>query len=214
MIGNNEIQIVGIVKNFHQLKLRYDLQPVIYILGTPPGYYAVRLNTSINHQETIDYIKVRFDEFLPGNPFLYTYMDEYFNIQYRIEQTFEKVVAIFTLLAVIIASLGLFGLSSLELVQRIKEIGIRKVHGARVVDILTLFSSKILLLISISILVSIPVAVLILNRWLQNFQFHIEIRWSYFIIPVLVMLFVSLVTISFRIVKTANTNPAESLRYE
>ncbi|MCK4346583.1 MAG: FtsX-like permease family protein [Bacteroidales bacterium] len=214
MIGDNEVQIIGIIKNFHQLKLRFRLQPVIYILATPPGYYAVRLNTSLNHQETIDHIKVRFDEFLPGNPFLYTYLDEYFNRQYRIEQTFEKVVGIFTVLAIIIASLGLFGLSSLERIQRIKEIGIRKVHGARVANILTLFSGKTLLLISISIFVAIPVTVLILNSWLQNFQFHIEIEWSYFIFPVLVMLFVSMVTVSSRIVKTANTNPAQSLRYE
>jgi putative ABC transport system permease protein len=214
MIDDYEVQIIGIVKNFHQLKLRYKLHPVIYILGTPPGYYAVRLNTGLNHQQIIDHIKVKFDEFLPGNPFLYTYMDEYFNRQYRIEQTFEKIVAIFTILAIIIASLGLFGLSSLELFQRIKEIGIRKVHGARIFNILTLFSGKTLLLISISIFVAIPVTVLILNSWLRNFQFHIEIRWFYFIFPVLVMLFVSLVTTSSRIVKTANTNPAQSLRYE
>jgi len=214
MIGDNEVQIIGILKNFHQLKLRYDLQPIIYLLGTPPGYYAVRLNSNLNHQETIDFIKLKFDEFLPGNPFLYTYLEDYFNRQYQIEQTFEKVVGTFTILAIIIACLGLFGLSSLELIQRIKEIGIRKVLGARVIDILKLFSGNILFLISVSVIVSIPVTILVMNSWLKNFQFHIDVKWFYFIPPVLIILIISLFTVSFRIVKTANANPAEALRYE
>jgi putative ABC transport system permease protein len=124
------------------------------------------------------------------------------------------VVGIFTLLAIIIACLGLFGLSSLELIQRIKEIGIRKVLGARVSNILALFSVKTLVLVFISIVVSIPVTVVIMNSWLANFHFHVRIHWTYFILPVMAVLFISMITISYRIVKTANTNPAESLRYE
>jgi putative ABC transport system permease protein len=213
-IGEAEVRIIGILKNFHQLKLRYDLQPIVYILGTPPGYYTIRLNNSSNHQEIIDFIKNKFDEFLPGNPFLYTYLEDYFNRQYRIEQTFEKVAGTFTILAIIIACLGLFGLSSLELIQRIREIGIRKVLGARVMDILILFSRNILLLVSISIIISIPVTYVIMNRWLENFHFHIDIRWFYFIPTVLITLIISLVTVSFRIVKTANSNPADALRDE
>ncbi len=213
-IGEAEVQIIGIIKNFHQLKLRYDLQPIVYILGTPPGYYTIRLNSSSNHQEIIDFIKSKFDEFLPGNPFLYTYLEDYFNRQYRIERTFEKVAGTFTILAIIIACLGLFGLSSLELIHRIKEIGIRKVLGARVLDILILFSRNILLLISISIVISIPLTIVIMSNWLQNFQFHIDIKWFYFVPTVLIILIISLLTVSFRIVKTANINPADSLRYE
>ncbi len=213
-IGQAEVKIIGIIKNYHQLKLRYDLQPIVYILGTSPGYYAVRLNSSSNHQEIIDFIKGKFDEFLPGNPFLYTYLEDYFNRQYRIEQIFEKIVGIFTLLAIIIACLGLFGLSSLELIQRIKEVGIRKALGARVIDIFKLFTGKILFLISVSVIASIPVTILIMNSWLKNFQFHIDIKWFYFIPPVLIILIISLLTVSLRIVKSANTNPAESLRYE
>ncbi len=214
MFAENEIQIIGIVKNFHQLKLRYDLQPIIYILGTPPGYYAVRLNSNQNHQEIVDFIKLKFDEFLPGNPFLYTYLEDYFNRQYQIEQIFEKIVGTFTLLAIIIACLGLFGISSLEMIKRIKEVGIRKVLGARVSDIFKLFSGNILFLISVSVIVSIPITILIMNSWLENFRFHIDIKWFYFLPPVLIILIISLFTVSFRIVKTANSNPAEALRYE
>jgi putative ABC transport system permease protein len=151
---------------------------------------------------------------LPGNPFMYTRMDDYFNKQYHIEQTFEKIFEVFTILAIFIACLGLFGLSSFESTQRIKEVGIRKVHGARIFNILTLFSKDFIKLNLISFLIAVPVIYFIMNYWLQNFAYRIGINIMFFIIPTVIILVLSLFTVNLQVFKIASTNPADSLRYE
>ena len=214
VIYETPVQIIGVIKNFHQLKLKYDIQPVCYHLGTPPGYYAIRLSSSDYLQETLSFIKEKFDEMLPGNPFMYTRMDDYFNKQYHIEQTFERIFEVFTILAIFIACLGLFGLSSFESAQRIREVGIRKVHGARVHNILTLFSKDFIKLNLISILIAVPVIYFLMNYWLQNFAYRIGINVMFFIIPAVIILLLSLLTVNLQVFKIASTNPADSLRYE
>ncbi|KPK84342.1 MAG: hypothetical protein AMS27_10160 [Bacteroides sp. SM23_62_1] len=214
MIFDTQLPIIGVIKNFHQLKLKYEIQPVLYHLGTPPGYYAIRLNNTENLQETLSFIKTKFDEMIPGNPFVYTTMVDYFNKQYRIEQTFEKIFKIFTILAIIIAGLGLFGLSTFESAQRINEIGVRKVNGARVYHILMLFSKDFIILNMISIVIASPVIYFLMNRWLRNFAFHIEMDELVFIISAILILAVSLLTVNIQVIKAANINPARTLRYE
>jgi len=214
MVMETPLQVAGVIKDFHQLKLKYEIQPVIYHIGTPPGYYAIRLNHTENLQELLEFIQSTFDEMLPGNPFVYTTMVDYFNKQYRIEQTFERIVGIFTLLAIIIACLGLFGLSVFESAQRTNEIGIRKVNGARVRHILVLFSKDYLILNLIAVVLSIPVIYILMNKWLQNFAFHIHINALFFIVPAVLIILLSLLTINGQVVRVANINPARSLRYE
>lgn len=214
LIYETRLPIIGVIEDVHQLKLKYEIQPALYHIGTPPGYYAIRLNNTENLQETLSFIKTKFDEMLPGNPFVYTTLVDYFNKQYRIELTFGKIFGIFTLLAIIIACLGLFGLSIFESTQRTKEIGIRKVNGARVNHILMLFSKDYIILNILSILIASPVIYFLMNKWLQNFAFHIEIDALFIVLPALVIILISLLTINGQVVRTANINPARSLRYE
>ncbi len=214
MVMETPLQVVGVIENFHQLKLKYEIQPVIYHIGIPPGFYAIRLNHTENLQELLEFVQTKFDEMLPGNPFVYTSMVDYFNKQYRIEQTFERIFGIFTLLAVIIACLGLFGLSIFETAQRTNEISVRKVNGARVWHIVVLFSKDYLILNLVAVLVSCPVIWFLMNKWLQNFAFHIEINALFFILPAVLIILLSLLTINGQVVWVANINPARSLRYE
>ncbi|MFC2096331.1 ABC transporter permease [Bacteroidota bacterium] len=207
-------QVVGVVSNFNQLKLNQEIKPVVFHRGIPPGYYAIKLVSMENLQETLNFIKMNFDEYLPGNPFDYTLFSDYFNRQYKIENTFNTIILFFTVLAIIIACLGLFGLSSFEMIQRTKEIGVRKVMGATVNNILFLYALRFLKLIFLSILFALPLTYMIMNRWLENYAFRIELNIWYAIIPVLSILIISFFTISFQIIKTGNANPANSLRYE
>lgn len=214
MVYDRPLPVIGVIEDVHQLKLKYEIQPVLYHLGTPPGYYAIRLSSTENLQETLSFIKAKFDEMLPGNPFVYTTLTDYFNKQYRIEMIFERIFGIFTLLAIIIACLGLFGLSIFESAQRTKEIGIRKVNGARVHDILILFSRDYIIMNMISIVLAGPVIYILMNRWLRNFAFHIGMNALFLAIPAVLIILISLVTINWQVARTANINPAGSLRYE
>jgi len=214
MVFETPLQVIGIIEDFHQLKLKYEIQPVVYHIGIPPGFYAIRLSHTENLQELLEFVQAKFDEMLPGNPFVYTTMADYFNKQYRIEQTFERIFGIFTLLAIIIACLGLFGLSIFESAQRTNEIGIRKVTGARVRHIVVLFSKYYLILNLVAVLISSPVIWFLMNKWLQNFAFHIEMNALFFILPAVLIILLSLLTINGQVIRMANINPARSLRYE
>ena len=146
--------------------------------------------------------------------YIQAYIEDYYNTQYKLEYTFDTLFKIFTILAIVIACLGLFGLTSFELIQRTKEIGIRKVLGAKVLSIFMLYSKNLVSLITISIIIAIPFTYFIMNRWLQNYVYHIELKWWLFIPPVIATLIIAIITVSYKVLKTANANPANSLRYE
>ena len=178
-------------------------------------YYSVKLITD-NMTETLSKIKTVWNNIFPESPFDYFFLDEYFNNQYEAEQKFGKVFGIFTLLAIFIGCLGLFGLILFTTEQRTKEIGIRKVLGASVSNITFLLSNEFTKCIIISNIISIPLAWYAMGKLLHEFAFRINLNsyFWFFGTAGIVTLFIAWGTISFQTIKAAQKNPVESLKYE
>ena len=156
----------------------------------------------------------QWKKLFPGNPLISFFLDEHYNQQYQADQQFGRVFGIFSTLAIFIACLGLFGLSSLTAIQRTKEIGVRKVMGASVSSILTLISKDYIILMMMAIALSVPLSWWIMFSWLQDFAYRINLTWWIFALPSVVVVMIALLTVSIHTLKAARTNPVNSLRYE
>jgi putative ABC transport system permease protein len=159
-------------------------------------------------------VKAIWNARFPESPFQYFFLDDYFDQQYRSDRLFSTVLWLFTIIAIIIASLGLFGLSLYMVTKRSKEISIRKVLGATILQITTLITSDYLKLILYAGIVAIPVAWYLLNNWLNDYAFHITIGWWFFLLPLMVMMLIAVITILYQSVKAALSNPVKNLRTE
>lgn len=206
--------IVGVVDNFHQQSLRDAYEPIIFrCIPDVRGYVSVKISTT-NLPKTITDLKKTWSAFFPGDQFDYFFLDQYFNEQYQTDQRFGQVFGVFTGIAIFVACLGLFGLVSYTIVQRTKEIGIRKVLGATVNSILTLLYKDFAALVVISFVVSAPIAWYAINQWLQTYAFRVDIGPLLFIIPFLIVMVIAFATVSYLSVKAALTNPVKSLKTE
>ncbi|MEX1241518.1 MAG: ABC transporter permease [Cyclobacteriaceae bacterium] len=207
-------RIVGVLKDYHQESLKKAYEPIVFRYnGTPGGYYSIRFNTA-NVKESMAKFEGHWKELFPGNPLIHFFLDDHYDQQYQADQQFGKVFGIFSMLAIFIACLGLFGLSSLTAIQRTKEIGVRKVMGATVQGILTLMSRDYLVLLFVSIAVSVPIAWWVMSGWLEEFAYRITLSWWTFAVPSLTVVLIALITVSVHTLRAARTNPATSLRYE
>lgn len=153
-------------------------------------------------------------ELFPGNPFNYFFLDEAYNKQYKADEQFGQVFGVFSGLAIFIACLGLFGLSSLTAIQRTKEIGVRKVMGASSGSLLLLMSKDYVVLLTLSIALATPAAWWIMNNWLQSFASRIPLSWFIFTIPSLLVVLVALATVGLHTLRAAQADPVKALRYE
>ncbi len=205
--------IIGIVKNFNFNSLREEVTPLALFLHEQNNSIAFRINTK-NIPGLISQIESKWRTMAPSQPFSYSFMDEDFNKIYQSEQQIGKIFISFALFAILIACLGLFGLVTYAAEQRVKEIGIRKVLGANVTNIVSMLSKDFLKLIIISAFIAFPVAWWAMNKWLQNFAYRINIGWWVFVIAGLLAVFIALITVSFQAVKAAIANPIKSLRTE
>jgi len=209
-----DYEIIGVLNSFHQVSLRDNLAPMYFILQPRAlSYYAINFSGE-NTADVIEDIKASWEHYFPESPFNYFFLDEHFNRQYQYEQKFSGLLSLFTGLAIVIACLGLFGLTAYSIVQRTKEIGIRKVLGATVSNVIGLFTNDFVMLILIANVVAIPVAYIGVARWLEGYAFRIDLHWWMFVIPALIVLVVALVTVSLQTVKVALRNPVDSLKYE
>lgn len=207
-------RIVGVVRDYAQESLKKSYEPLVFrYSSTPGGFYSIKLNTQTVNESMVR-VETLWKEFFPGNPFSFFFLDEHYNQQYQADQQFGKVFGLFSGLAIFIACLGLFGLSSLTAIQRTKEIGIRKVLGASVPGILRLVSRDYLALMAVAVVLAVPVAWWVMHGWLQGFASKIVLTWWIFALPSLVVILVAFATISAQIIKAAMVNPAQSLRYE
>jgi putative ABC transport system permease protein len=207
-------RIVGVLKNYHQESLKKASEPLIFRYNkSPNGFYSIKFNTSDVHASLVTF-EEQWKAVFPGNPFIHFFLDEHYNQQYQADQQFGKVFGIFSGLAIVIACLGLFGLSSLTATQRTKEIGIRKVLGASVPGILGLIGKDYIYLMIIAIVLSVPPAGWAMTEWLQNFENRIALSWYIFALPGLIVILIALGTVSIHTLKVARVNPARSLRYE
>ena len=212
--GRDTLAIVGVVSNYHHQGLRKAIDPMILLLRpNTRNYYSVKLRTS-DVQEAIGTIQKVWTRYFPADPMNHFFLDETFNEQYKSDMLFGKVFGVFASLAILIACFGLLGLSAYNVLQRAKEIGIRKVLGASVQNILLLLSRDFLKLILIALVLAVPVGWFIMHEWLQDFAYRINISWWVFAIAGLVSLGIALMVIGLQAFRTAMENPVKSLRTE
>jgi putative ABC transport system permease protein len=216
-MGEVNAEVVGVLKNYHQRSLKEDYDPILYFYPSPShsdaSYFSINVKTD-HLQRNLSSIEDSYKSIFSDNPFEYFFLNEYFDKQYQSEQRFGKVFGLFTILAIIVACLGLLGLSSFVIKLRTKEIGIRKVLGASVYSLLALFSKDFIKLVLLASVIVIPFIYFIGNMWLQNYAFHIHLNWIFFVVPPLLLMTISLITISLQSVKAALANPIKSLKTE
>ncbi|HLY72425.1 MAG TPA: FtsX-like permease family protein, partial [Puia sp.] len=212
--GDHKWDVIGVTADYHQKSLRYAIDGMLFLPAYSNGSrISARVETK-NIAATVAAIKKTYDKFFPGNLFEYYFLDERFNEQYKNDELFGKVFGIFAGFAIFIACLGLLGLSLFATTQRTKEIGVRKVLGASVTNIVFLLSKDFIRLIFISFVIASPLAWFVMNNWLQNFAYRINISWWIFALAGILAVMVAFVTISFLAIKAAVTNPVKSLRSE
>jgi putative ABC transport system permease protein len=165
-------------------------------------------------QQVLAQTKLVWNKRFPASPFTFFFLDEHFNEQYKNDQLFSTILWLFTVLAIIIASLGLFGLSLYTVAKRIKEISLRKVLGATVLQITALITKDYIKLVVYAGLIAIPAAYFLLQNWLSDYAFHVAIGFWFFLLPFLLILMIALITVLYQSVKAALTNPVKNLRTE
>jgi putative ABC transport system permease protein len=213
-VRGQEKTVVGVVKDYHQRSLRNSHEPIIFMGDQRNSdYFSLKIDPA-NIRQTIEATKADYEARFPGNPFEYFFLDEYFNRQYQADQQFGQAFAFFAGLAIFVACLGLFGLASFTTGQRTKEIGVRKVLGASVRDILLLLSTDFMRLVLVAFVAALPVAWYIMHQWLQTYAFRTGLPWWLFIGAGVFVLLVALLTVSFQSIKAALSNPVKSLRNE
>jgi predicted permease len=207
-------RIIGVVKDYHFESLHNEIIPMaMRIDSNSYGQACVRI-TSHRVSDTLSFIENIWEEIYPEYPFEFRFLDDMLQRLYRSEQTIGKIVSIFTLLALIISCLGIFGLSSYTAEQRTKEIGIRKILGASVMNVVKSISKEFVILVLIANVIVWPIAYFLMNKWLQVFAYRITISWLTFLLTGMAVLVVSLLTVSRQIIRAATANPVDSLRYE
>ncbi len=211
--------IIGVIGDFNQESLHKKVGPIVFALKEnlmapwAGEYFSLKIKTS-DYPVALKQIHAEWDRAFLDSPFDYFFLDDYFNRQHAGDEQFAKIFSLFSGLAIIIACLGLFGLTSYITLQRTKEIGIRKVLGASVIEITTLLSKSFLKLILWGWIIALPLSWALLNKWLDNFAYKIEIEWWYGIGAGAMAMMIAFMTVSFQSVKTALMNPVDSLRSE
>jgi putative ABC transport system permease protein len=205
--------IIGVVKDFNYNSLREVVTPMGLFLQENRGDLALRINSN-NVPRLISQIEDKWRAVAPGQPFSYSFMDDEFNNLYKSEQQMGNISMSFSLLAIFIACLGLFGLAAYAAEQRTREIGIRKVLGATMGNVITMLSRDFLKLVIISALISFPFAWWAMHRWLQDFAYRVDIGWKVFALAAVLSIGIALITVSFQAVKAALANPVKSLKAE
>jgi len=209
-------KIIGVVKNFHSSSFHEKIKPIVFMLSERHGPRTKMFIKLITYDisETLQFIKNKAAHFAPNNQFEYTFLDDVFADQYSKDQRRGALYRIFTILAVIISCLGLYGLVSLVLSSKTKEIGIRKVFGATVTKMITLVSKEFVILISISTFIGWPVSYLVITSILNNYAYKASINIWIFLAAWIIILFLAAISVAGKVVKVALTNPIESLKYE
>jgi putative ABC transport system permease protein len=206
-------RIIGVMKDFNFASLREKIQPLAIILNDNPLYVSVKLQAG-SMQSTLKAIEKTWKQYDNQFPFDYFFMDEQLNKYYKSDERLLKVLSIFASLAIIIACIGLFGLSIYTAKQRTKEIGIRKVLGASITGIVGLLSKDFIKLVAIAILIASPIAWWAANKWLQDFAYRINITAWIFFAAGTATIVIALLTVSLQAIKAAIANPVKALRTE
>lgn len=212
---NGQGKIIGVTNDFNNDNLRRGIEPLIFMYSKNIGSnYFIRIDGDAPVKTTLATVEKTFKKYSPAHPFEFSFLDDAYDLQYRTEAIIGKLSLIFTIVAVLISCLGLLGLAMFSAVKRTKEIGIRKVVGASVLSVVRLLSGEFLKLVVIAVVIAMPLAFLVMQRWLQDFAFRTDISIWIFISAGLLAVFIALLTISFQAIKAAVANPVKSLRTE
>ncbi len=206
-------KVIGVVKDFHFKSLRNNIEPLVFELSRSRGFVSFKISGE-NIPETLDFLESKWDEFAPGQPFAYSFLDDRFDEMYKAEQKLGEIFGVFAFLAIFIACLGLYGLAAFTAEQKKKEIGVRKVLGASITSIVTLLSKEFLKLVAISIVIASGVSFYVMSGWLEEFENRTDINVMVFILAGVAALVIAWVTMSFQSWSAARANPAESLKDE
>ena len=207
------LKIIGLVKDFHYESLRENIRALSFVLRPSTSSLSIKLDAS-NLDEFIGFAERNWKELAPGQPFAYSFMDESFNRMYQTELRVGKIFNLFSGLGIFIACLGLFGLAAFATERRTREIGIRKVLGASTFGIVSLLSKDFLRLVILALICAMPVSWYLLNQWLTNFAYKVEMNIWMFVVASLMAILIAVITVSFHSVKSALSNPVESIRME
>jgi len=206
--------VVGIVKNFHFESLKENIGSLMIFLDKKPqGIASFRFNAN-NTDQVIQFVESKWNEFAPGQPFTYSFLDDRFGKMYAAETRLGKVFGLFAGFAIVIACLGLFALTAFTAEQRTKEIGIRKVLGSSIGSIIVLLSKEFAKLVLIAFLIASPLAWFAMRKWLEGYQFKQDLGWQVFLGAGLFAVLIALLTTSFQSIKAATANPVNSLKSE
>jgi len=211
--GNFEVTVIGIVKDFNQQSVKEEPGPIGFFHSPGNLYYSVKANMT-NASRLISELEKLWTSHYPGNPFHYFFLDDFYNEQYQEEQRFSKLFLTSSLLGIIIACLGLLGLSAYSITRRRKEIGIRKVNGANISHVMVSLNKVFVIWLAVAFIIACPIAWFTMNKWLQNFAYKTQLSWWIFAMAGLIALIIALLTVSWQSWRAATKNPVESLRYE
>jgi len=212
--NGDTLTVIGVVQSFHHMALQKPIDPqLITLRPNARNAYSIKLQTK-DLQSTIAAVKTSWNKYFPNDPFNYFFLDDEFNTQYQNDQRFGEMFTLFSFLAILIACFGLVGLSAYNILQRTKEIGVRKVLGASVKNVVFILSKDFLTLVIISFIIATPVAWFVMHSWLQDFAYRISISWWIFGVAGIMAFVIALSTLSFQAIKAALANPVKSLRSE
>jgi putative ABC transport system permease protein len=214
---SGEYTIIGVAKDFHYHSLHNDIDSFVMMSYPPEQRAFANINIRIrpeNTNSTLASIEEKWKQFVPGNPLSYFFLDDRLNTLYENEQTSGKIFNIFSILAILIACIGLFGLSTYMATQRIKEIGIRKVLGSTGANIVYLLSRDFVKLVLLAFVVAVPISYYAMIKWLQNFAFRTNVQVWIFLLAGVIVVIIAQFTTSFQALKAANTHPADAIRFE
>jgi len=210
---NQRVTIKGIINDFNQQSLKEKPAPIAFFNMPANSYYTIKANMTLIDR-IIPGVEKIWTSHYPGNPFQYYFLDDSYNDQYKADQRFNKLFLAGSILAIIIACLGLSGLSAYAITRRTKEIGIRKANGARIIRVMILLNIEFVKWVMLAIVIATPVAWFVMDRWLRNFAYRAELNWLIFVYAGLAALIIALLTVSWQSWRAATRNPVEALRYE
>ena len=210
------LKIVGVIEDFIVQSPYEPVKQAMYVFDAygNESYYNLRLNPDKSVSDNLEIVEQVFKTNFPNVPFNYQFVDEVYGRKFRAEERVASLARIFTILAIFISCLGLFGLASFVAEQRTKEIGVRKVLGASVRQLWILLSKDFITLVAIALLIGSPIAYYMMSQWLQKFSYRTEISWKVFVLACFGAIVITLISVSFQAIKAATANPVKSLRTE
>ncbi len=211
-----DFEVIGVIEDYHQNSLHEEIKPILFELaGNTESYdYMIASVSSTNFEQTTQFIESTWKSLINDTPFEYSFLDQNIEKQYHEDLRISKIITSFGLIAMAICGLGLYGLSSFMAERRFKEIGIRKVMGASITQIITLMSKEFIKLVVIAFIIAGPIAWYCMTKWLEGFSYKAPIGWTVFVLAGVLALGIALITVSFESIKSAVSNPVDSLRSE